>query len=381
MKVGIVAGEKSGDYLGAELIRAIKTKYPNAQFVGLAGPLMQAEGARSLADMDKISIMGVAAAVKGIRDILSIRKKIRNHMLEWQPDVFVGIDVPDFNLRLEMRLKKANIPTVHYVSPTVWAWRSKRIVKIKKAVNMMLVLFPFEKDFYLKHDVKVYYVGHPLADEISKWRIPNSADSVLDLTAMSNRRVIALLPGSRTSEVTRLAPVMLAAAKQLKEKYEDLTFVLPAANDKLETLLKSMIEETSAPISLVAGHSRDVLGVCHMAVLASGTAALEAALFAKPMVVMYKVSKLEEKYAARTMAVKHFSMPNHLTNPPVVPELIQGDATVEKLMAEVELLLNDSSAYAAQKSALSSIAPNLIEDSGRLALEAIEGLLATGAKS
>jgi len=379
MKVGIVAGEKSGDYLGAELIKAIKHRYPNAEFVGLAGPLMQEAGAVSLAEMDKISIMGIAGALKGLREILSIRRRIRKHMLEWRPDVFVGIDVPDFNLSLEIKLKEAGIPTVHYVSPTVWAWRSKRIVKIKRAVSLMLTLFPFEEDFYKQHETPVKCVGHPLAKSVLNWQLsPEFIDeySKLSQPTAIDKKVVALLPGSRMSEVSRLAPIMLQATKELTAKHPELEFLLPAANPKLERFLVQQIDEWSAPVKLISGHSRDVLASCEIAVLASGTAALEAGLFAKPMVVMYKVAKLEEWYASRTMVVKHFSMPNHLTKPPVVPELIQQDATVENLTAEVEKLLTDKAAYERQRNALAAIAPSLSLESGELACDAIESLVA-----
>ena len=380
MRVGIVAGEKSGDYLGAQLIEAILAKYPDAEFVGLAGPQMIAAGAVSLAEMDKISIMGITAALKGLPQILSIRKTIKRHMLDWKPDVFVGIDVPDFNLGLEKNLKQAGIPTVHYVSPTVWAWRSKRIVKIRKAIDLMLTLFPFEKEFYEKHRTRVAYVGHPLAHEVVNWRLSENVRSLMQDELSPNKRMIAILPGSRTSEVTRLAPVMLKAAKIMKENDHSLSFVIPAANKKLEKILAEMIHEHQVPVKLLSGFSRDVLGSCYAAVLASGTAALEAALFAKPMVVMYKVAKLEEWYASRTMLVKHFSMPNHLTDPPVVPELIQEEATVDSLLNELGSLLTDRAQYSIQKRALAEIAPKLLEDSGKLALEAIECLIG-GAES
>ena len=381
MKVGIVAGEKSGDYLGAELIKAIRARHPNAEFVGLAGPLMQKAGATTLGEMDKISIMGIAGAIKALREILSIRKRIKNHMLEWRPDVFVGIDVPDFNLSLEIKLKEAGIPTVHYVSPTVWAWRSKRIVKIKRAINLMLTLFPFEQDFYQQHDTPVSYVGHPLAKSVASWEVSQAFLSQCADQLSPDKTLIALLPGSRMSEVSRLAPIMVEGSKALRENYGDLEFIVPAASEKIETYLKKLIQESNAPIQVVGGHSRDVLASCHLAVLASGTAALEAALFGKPMVVMYKVAKFEEWYAARTMIVEHFSMPNHLTDPPVVPELIQKRATADNLVREVRELLDKPAAYERQQEALSEIAPKLSEDSGRLACEAIEAMLESLKKS
>lgn len=375
MKIGIVAGEKSGDYLGAELIKAFKQRYPDAEFIGLCGPLMQAQGGQTLAEMDKISIMGIAGVLKGIFDILSIRKTIKTHMLEWRPDVFIGIDVPDFNLGLEIQLKDAGIPTVHYVSPTVWAWRSKRIKKIKHAVNLMLTLFPFEETFYQKHNTRVKYVGHPLARQVLEWKVDPLIEERLFLNTSSGKKRIAILPGSRMSEVSRLAPIMLAACTELVNAFTDLEFVIPAANEKLQRYLIDELKVEQTPVRVVLGHSRDALALCHMAVLASGTAALEAALFAKPMVVMYKVAKMEEWYAARTMVVKHFSMPNHLTDPPVVPELIQDQATVENMVKEVSRLLTDQRHYVSMQNALAEIAPKLSEDSGTLACDAIESLL------
>jgi lipid-A-disaccharide synthase len=375
MKIGIVAGEKSGDYLGSELIKAFKLRYPDAEFVGLAGPLMQEQGALSLAEMDKISIMGIVGALKGAFEILSIRKTIRDYMLEWRPDVFIGIDVPDFNLILEIKLKQAGIPTVHYVSPTVWAWRGKRITKIKRAINLMLTLFPFEEAFYQQRNTPVKYVGHPLAKEVLSWTLSDDARQAIDLP--ENKRLIAVLPGSRMSEVSRLAPVMLQACSQLAMRYPDLEFVIPAASEKLHSYLIEQAKEVAPQVRVINGYSRDVLALSHMSVLASGTAALEAALFAKPMVVMYKVSRFEEWYAARTMEVEHFSMPNHLTNPPIVTELIQDRATAANMLSEVSKLLDDESAYQSMSNVLAELAPRLSEESGELACDAVEALLNT----
>ncbi len=377
MKVGIVAGEKSGDYLGSELIKAIKRRYPDAEFVGLAGPLMQEQGAVSLADMDKISIMGIVGVAKGIFEILGIRKTVRQHMLNWRPDVFIGIDVPDFNLSLEIKLKEAGIPTVHYVSPTVWAWRGKRIHKIKRAINLMLTLFPFEEAFYQKHNTPVKYVGHPLAKSVLSWQVSDDARTAIGYRA--DKRLIAMLPGSRMSDVSRLAPIMLKTATELSQRYDDLAFVIPAANEKLYRYMVDSLNSENTPVNVVLGHSRDVLALSYAAILASGTAALEAALFARPMVVMYKVSKLEELYAARTMEVDHFSMPNHLITPPIIPELIQTNATVENAVRELTRLLGDEDQYANVQASLATIAPSLSEESGELACDAIEALLTTRA--
>ena len=372
MKVGIVAGEKSGDYLGSELIKAIKARYPEAEFIGLCGPLMQQEGATTLAEMDKISIMGFEGLLSSLGDILAIRKKIKQHMLDWQPDVFVGIDVPDFNLSLEKKLKANGIPTVHYVSPTVWAWRGKRIKKIKKAVTMMLTLFPFEEVFYQNKQTPVKYVGHPLAKTVLDWQIDSEFSKI---NKPQGKKLVAILPGSRMGEVSRLAPVMLEGATQLAKKYPDLCFVIPAANDKIKKYLHQELSIASTPVKVIDGQSRNLLALCDLSVLASGTAALEAGLFAKPMVVMYKVSKFSEWYASRTMVVKHFSMPNHLTNPPIVPELIQENATVENMMVEVSKLIDDPNYYQNMQNVLAAIAPELNEESGELACDAIEDVI------
>lgn len=375
LKIGIVAGEKSGDYLGAELVREFKKRFPNAEFVGLGGPEMISEGVVSLGDMDKISIMGIMGVLRGLRDILQIRRTIKKHMLAWKPDVFIGIDVPDFNLHLERKLKESGIPVAHYVSPTVWAWRTKRIVKIKKSIDLMLTLFPFEKDFYQKHNTPVEFVGHPFAREVLNWHESEAFQGELEKTVSENEQVIAVLPGSRRSEVSRLTPVMFESIRELSSLYPQYRFVVPAANQGLYEMLHSMASETSTPVTILNGYSRDILHRCEFAILASGTAALEAALFGKPMIVMYKVAKVEEWYAARSMVVKHFSMPNHLTNPPVVSELIQENATSKNLNREFKRLVEDTAYYQHQKASLSDIAPLLSQDSGKLAADAIEQLI------
>lgn len=373
MKVGIVAGEKSGDYLGSELIKAMRVRYPDAEFIGLAGPLMMEQGASSLAEMDKISIFGLDGLLSSLREILGIRKKLYNHFTQWRPDVFVGIDVPDFNLRLERKLKDQGIPIVHYVSPTVWAWRGGRIEKIRKAVDLMLVMFPFEERYYQAQKVPVNYVGHTLAQQVADWNVPqNFKDNI----AAADKRVIALLPGSRMSEVSRLAGPMIEGALVLAQQFSDIKFVVPTANAKIKRYIEQNFEFDEAIIQLVDGQSRDVLASCELAILASGTAALEAALFAKPMVVMYKVSWLSAFVFGRTITVEHYSMPNHLTNPPAVKELIQDQATKENLVAEVSRLLRDKAYFLQMRDALAEVRPLLTTNSSELACDAIELLLA-----
>jgi len=372
MKIGIVAGEKSGDYLGSEFIKSMRARYPDAEFVGLAGPLMIEQGASSLAQMDKISIFGLEGLFSSVREILAIRNKLFKHFVEWQPDVFVGIDVPDFNLRLERKLKQNGIPIVHYVSPTVWAWRGGRINNIRKSVDLMLVMFPFEKDYYRKQNTPVKYVGHTLAQQIADWRIDKN---LLNSIAVKGKKIIALLPGSRMSEVSRLANPMLEGAQALAQRFDDIKFVIPAANPKIKRYLEQHFETNASSIQIIDGHARDVLASCELAVLASGTAALEAALFSKPMVVMYKVSWLSAFVFGRTITVSHYSMPNHLTKPPAVKELIQGDATKQNLIAEVSRLLEDKPYFEQMQRALSEIRPMLTANSGELVCDAIDDLL------
>lgn len=371
LTIGIVAGEKSGDYLGAQLIKAIRVQHPEARFIGLCGPQMQAQGAVTLAEMDKISIMGLEGLFGSLREILAIRKSLFQHFRDNPPDVFIGVDVPDFNLTLEKKLRALGIPAVHCVSPTVWAWRSGRVKKIRKAVDLMLTLFPFETDFYNKHSVPVSYIGHPLAKEIQDW--PDCSELRSSLLA-DGQTLIALMPGSRMSEVSRLAEPMIEAANLLAAKRQDVRFVIPAASDKIKQWLDQKIT-ADMPITLLDGQSRDVLAACDLVALASGTAALEAALFAKPMVVMYKVAWLSAAVFGHTIQVEHFSMPNHLTDKPMVPELIQKEASSANLLIELERLLGDQQYREQMRAALAQIAPRLAEDSASLAADSVLELI------
>lgn len=377
MKVAIVAGEKSGDYLGAELIKVIQQRYPSAEFIGLCGPLMQAQGALSLAEMEKISIFGLDGLFSSLREILAIRKKLYNYFVDWQPDIFIGIDVPDFNLALERKLKQHKIPIVHYVSPSVWAWRGGRIKKIRRSIDLILTLFPFEKKYYQENDTPVEYVGHPLAKQILEWQIDDKFLNRLgvDNSALSDHTLIGVLPGSRLSEVSRLAPIMLDGVVELSKRFENLKFVIPAANNKIYNYIKALPNFDSNLVEVIDGHSRDVMALSNLLILASGTAALEAALFAKPMIVMYKVSKLSAFVYKNSITVTHYSLPNHLTGTPMVPELIQQEATVTNLVREVAKLLTDADYSQQMHTELATIAPSLNLNSSQLACDAIEALL------
>lgn len=339
MKIALVAGEASGDMLGAGLIREITRIAPDATFEGIAGPRMRAEGASSLYDMDAISIMGVDGLFRNLKKILTIRNGLYEHFIKTRPDVFVGIDVPDFNLGLEYRLRRAGIPTVHYVSPTVWAWRRYRIRKIRRAVDHMLTLFPFEASFYREHGVPVTFVGHPLADSVHRVGVSEARER---LALEPGSRIVALLPGSRYSEIERLAMPFAGAARRLQDRGESLHFIVPCASDGIRDRLDAIFSRTldHSSFTLIDGNAQLALQAADVALLASGTAALEAALSCTPMVVAYRVSALSYILVRMFSTVKYYSMPNHLLDTPMVPEFIQGAATAENLAAAVAEFLD-----------------------------------------
>ena len=340
MKIGIVAGETSGDFIGAGLIDAIKNRHPEAVFTGICGPKMLALGAVSMCPMDSISIMGIDDLPAQLWNIIRIRRRLTDYLISNPPDVFVGIDVPDFNLRVESALHKRGIKTVHYVSPTVWAWRSYRIRKIRKSVDHMLTLFPFEAEYYRKQFVPVTFVGHPIADEIN----PNpDMQSLRKNLGIKAKQVVALLPGSRKSEVKRLGPLFIDVAFSLYRNGRDIEFIVPFANEETkgyfsELLIKRNVE---LPLHLVIGISRQAMAASDVVMLASGTAALEAALLRKPMVVAYKVSWLTGILVKLFAHVQYFSMPNNLLERPTIPELLQEKATTTNLVTAVSRFLDE----------------------------------------
>lgn len=340
--MGIVAGEASGDYLAAGLVRALKDLIPNIEIEGIGGPMMAREGVRILHPMDTISIMGVDGLARSLGQILRIRRELCERFVASPPDVFVGVDVPDFNLGLERKLRLAGIPTVHYVSPTVWAWREYRVRKIKRSVDLMLTLFPFEADYFRARGVPVSFVGHPLADEIPERIDRRAARAALGIDA---QYVVALLPGSRTSELKRLGGLFIDAATRLHEPGDrDICFLAPFINTATRDFFQKLLTAKAPhlPVRLLESQSRQVLAASDLALLASGTAALEAALHKVPMVVAYKVSWFTSLVVRMFARVRHFSMPNHLLDEPIVPELLQGNATVARLTAEMERYLGDA---------------------------------------
>lgn len=331
LRIGLVAGEASGDRLGAGLIKAIQKQRPDTQFEGVGGPLMLAAGMQSLFPMEPLSVMGLIEPLKNLPTLLRIRGGLKKHFIAQPPDIFIGIDAPDFNLGLELKLRKQGITTMHYVSPSVWAWRQKRIKKIARAVDHMLTLLPFEADFYTEHKVPVTFVGHPLADDLPMDPEGARARAELNLGAQSGP-VLALLPGSRSGEVAQLGRLFLETARRCREVMPDLTFVLPAANAaRRQQIDLLMMEFADLPVTVLDGQSHAAMAAADAVLLASGTTALEAMLLKKPMVVSYRTGWLTHAIISRMLKVPYVSLPNLLAGEELVPELLQGEATVKNL--------------------------------------------------
>ena len=333
--IAIIAGEASGDILGAGLIRSLRKRYPKARFVGIGGDEMIAEGFHSLVPLERLSVMGLVEVLGRIRELFSIRARLLEYFFTTPPDVVIGIDSPDFTLAIERRCREAGIPSVHYVSPSVWAWRQKRIFKIAKSVDLMLTLFPFEARFYEEHNVPVAFVGHPLADRIPMQPDTGAARKALGLNL--DQPVLAVLPGSRGGEVERLGTLFLEASRWLQGRRPDIQLVIPCVNRDREKQVEGLVEalEVKLPVTLVRGRSREVMAASDVVLLASGTATLEAMLLKRPMVVGYRLSNLSYKLLSRLVKVPWVALPNLLAQQGLVPELLQDDATPEALGAAV----------------------------------------------
>jgi lipid-A-disaccharide synthase len=331
LKVGMVAGEASGDILAAGLIKQLKKQYPNATFEGIAGPKMQAQGCQSLFDMEELSVMGLVEVLSRIRRLMFVRKTLLNHFLSNPPDVFIGVDAPDFNLGLELKLKKQGIKTVQYVSPTVWAWREKRIFKIAKATNLVLSIFPFEKQVYDKHHIPCDYVGHTMADDIAIK--PDKQKARLSLNLKENATVLAVLPGSRKREVDTLLDVFIQSCLLLKSDIADLKVLIPVVNRQRKDQVDQYIQTHNPDLSIqvVIGHAREVMIASDAVLLASGTATLEAMLCKKNMVTAYKLSGLTYQMMKWLYKAKYFALPNVLADEKLIPELLQDDVTPQTI--------------------------------------------------
>ncbi|MCA6062234.1 lipid-A-disaccharide synthase [Thalassolituus marinus] len=344
MRIAIVAGETSGDMLGAGLVKSLKERYPDAEFEGIGGPLMQSHGFKSFVPMERLSVMGLVEVLGRLFELLKVRRDLVRYWKKNPPDVFIGIDAPDFNLTLEQKLREAGIKTAHYVSPSVWAWREKRVFKIAKAVDLMLTLFPFEAKFYEKHDVPVTFVGHHLADKIPLETPSDPARENLGLD--TTRPVVCLMPGSRGGEVARLGQLFLQTAERMLQKRNDLQFIIPAASVERRNQIEAQLAEfpVNLPVKVVLGQSHTCMAAADTILLASGTATLEAMLLKKPMVVSYIVAPLTYKILKRLVTQEFVSLPNLLAGRELVPEYLQHDATAENLAEALLVRLEDSDA-------------------------------------
>ncbi|MDR6235784.1 lipid-A-disaccharide synthase [Pseudomonas oryzihabitans] len=371
LRVALVAGEASGDLLGAGLMQALRAQHPHISFMGVGGPRMEAEGLVSEFPMERLAVMGLVEVLGRLRELLGRRKALIAQLLEARPDVFIGIDAPDFVLEIEAQLHRAGIPAVHYVSPSVWAWRQKRVLKIRDGCDLMLTLFPFEARFYEEQQVPVRFVGHPLADTI-----PLDSDRLAARQALGlpkDGQVVALLPGSRGGEVGRLGALFLDAATQLLAVRPEVRFVLPCANAARRAQVEQLLEgRPPLPLLLTDGRSHEVLAACDGVLIASGTATLEALLFKRPMVVAYRVAPLTYLILRQLVKSPYISLPNLLAGRKLVPELIQHEATPERLVAELLPLLERPEQ---QTDSFESIHHSLRRDASVQAARAVLALL------
>ncbi|VEF09242.1 lipid-A-disaccharide synthase [Pseudomonas fluorescens] len=336
LRIALVAGEASGDILGAGLMRALKAQHPSIEFIGVGGPLMQDEGLTSYFPMERLSVMGLVEVLGRLRELLKRRKDLIATLIAAKPDVFIGIDAPDFNLNIELKLRQAGIKTVHYVSPSVWAWRQKRVLKIREGCDLMLTLLPFEARFYEEKGVPVRFVGHTLADTIPLEADRAAARAELGL---SDGPLVALMPGSRGGEVSRLGALFLDTAERLRAMRPGLRFVMPCANPERRAQLEQLLAGRDLPVTLLDGQSHLALAACNAVLIASGTATLEALLYKRPMVVAYRLAPLTFWILKRMVKSPYVSLPNLLAQRLLVPELLQDDATVEALAQTLSPLI------------------------------------------
>ena len=339
--IAIIAGEVSGDILGAGLIHALKARYPHAKFIGIGGERMIAEGFETLFDMEELSVMGLVEVLKHLPRLLNIRRSIIEQLSALKPDIFIGIDAPDFNLDVELKLKQQGIKTIHYVSPSVWAWRQKRVYKIAAATNLVLAFLPFEKAFYDRFNVPCRFIGHTMADAIPLK--PNRDDACQLLNLDPTQRYVAILVGSRGSEVEFLSEPFLQTAQLLHQRYPDVKFLVPLINQKLRQQFEQ-IKQCVAPeldMILLDGNARAAMITAEATLLVSGTAALEAMLCKSPMVVGYRMKPFTYFLAKRLVKTKYVSLPNLLADEMLVPELIQEDCNPTKLAEKLSLYLSE----------------------------------------
>jgi len=380
VKIGIVAGEASGDLLGALLIKALKDEYPQLEFVGIAGPRMQSAGAISWYPMEKLAVRGYVEVLKSFREILSIRRGLRDRMLKERPAVFIGIDAPDFNLGLEKTLKRAGIPTIHYVSPSIWAWRGERINRIKESVSHMLTIFPFEPAIYEKAGVPATFVGHPSADIIPQRS--QRDDARAQLRIKPGELIVALLPGSRQTELDYHAELFIETARTLLKEFPTARFLVPLATRETREQFdraRWKLQAQALPVQILFGHANLALAAADVALVASGTATLEAALLRCPHVIAYRMSPTTYRLMIRNAYLPYVGLPNILAGEWLVPELLQDDATPENLARAMGNWLRHRDAATALRARFAGIHAQLAVNNGERVRDALRPYLSQGA--
>ena len=375
LRVAMVAGEASGDLLAGMLLAALATRWPALQAAGIGGPKLAEQGFDAWWASDKLAVRGYAEVLRHFGEIVAIRRRLGERLLRDPPDLFIGVDAPDFNLGLEERLRRAGIRTVHFVSPSIWAWRAGRVHTVGRAADLVLCLFPFEPALYAAHGYAASYVGHPLADAIAL-DVPRAA-ARSELGLPGDASVVALLPGSRRSEIDYNAPRLFGAALRMRRARPALRFVLPIAAG-LRAMVEPLRERHAPgePIDLVDGRSHAALAACDVALVASGTATLEAALFKAPMVIMYAMNPISWLMMRPRNLLPWVGLPNILLGRSAVPELLQGDATPERLASEALAWLDDAPRAAALRAAFTELHLSLRRDTAHAATDAIEKVLA-----
>jgi lipid-A-disaccharide synthase len=371
--IALVAGEASGDLLGAHLVGALRARRPDIQFTGIAGPRMVAAGVHALFPMEKLAVRGYVEVLKHYLEIVSIRRRVKQQFLAQPPTVFIGIDAPDFNLDLEHALKQAGIPAIHYVSPSIWAWRGERIHKIKQAVDRVLTLFPFESEIYHKAGVPVSYVGHPLADILHGY--PSQAEVRARLGMKIDGPVVALLPGSRVSELQSMAQLFVASGCRVAATMPGVKFVVPLVNRETRALFENALAENELSggidLRMLDGHSHDAIAAADVVLVASGTATLEAALLQRPMVITYRMPRVSWWMMNPRRYQPYVGLPNILAGEFVAPEFLQDDATPENLAGAVLDLLNDAPRRERMRLCFSGMLADLRQNTSQKAADAV----------
>ena len=373
-KIVIIAGEKSGDVLGAKLLDDIRNKYPDAYCYGIGGEDMKSKGFHNLTSIDQLSLMGIVEVLGSIFKLIKLKNYLVQQFIADKPDVVIGIDAPDFNFRLYKPLKAAGITCIHYVSPKVWAWREHRIKEFKKKIDHILTLFPFEVEYYSKYDIPATFVGHPYADKIVN--IVNQKQAKEKLQVSENKRVIAILPGSRNAEIKRLGRLFIETASKLQATFTDLVFVIPAANSHIKTKIAEILKEfKQLDVILIEGQSELVLAASTAVIVASGTATLETALHKKPMVVSYKVNYFSYMIIKSLIKIPYVALPNILSKKFIVPELLQDKATCDNLYQEMHRILSDQQYSQDMISQLNNLYQELTNNDSNSAFKTIDKYL------